>query len=462
MKKTTATLLLGFFCQYLSAQNVTLDPGCDKFLGAGSRIVCVENAGDHHFTVVVDSLGFLLEKTLDTHGTWVSTQPLPTPTMEAFTLQGQHIVGPATNIPLSADIVQRFEKLQSVALSDSGDYFIGASSTFESPGNATVDSVFVLKVSPTGTLLRAQLAEVITYGAQLFNTLAITHHGADFYYYKITSGGPISTNQFRIARVNEANDSLQLVDLFQGFGNLTIRKSPCGNNVFQVDVTGYYVIASLVFRNDAQLWHLDYDLPVPSAQLYREAYDVQLSNYPIPAQNAFQLALATADSGKITVRQDQPMRPFTPPDTFFVKKFDAANVLLWQKAVLLDYLPTNLLELPDQQVAILGIKNDAPVATLANCDSLFLSTGDQPSNSADFQVFPNPADGSVAIKMPPTSTAASGRIFNQLGFPEKSFSMSNGQATLDLSGLKNGVYFLQIATSTGRTGTKKLVVNRLE
>ncbi len=104
----------------------------------------------------------------------------------------------------------------------------------------------------------------------------------------------------------------------------------------------------------------------------------------------------------------------------------------------------------------------------------FLNPDDRKNSSDDskssdefeqFQIFPNPAGASVFVKMPATETGFSVSIFNQIGILEKEFSfqkMENEVVELDLSEVKNGVYFLKIETPGQRSVVKKLVVSRMD
>ncbi len=83
----------------------------------------------------------------------------------------------------------------------------------------------------------------------------------------------------------------------------------------------------------------------------------------------------------------------------------------------------------------------------------------------NFDIFPNPAGAFVFVKMPTTDTEFSVSIFNQIGILEKAFSFQkteNEVVELDLSEVKNGVYFLKIETAGQRTVVKKLVVGRMD
>ena len=91
---------------------------------------------------------------------------------------------------------------------------------------------------------------------------------------------------------------------------------------------------------------------------------------------------------------------------------------------------------------------------------------------ADYTLFPNPAGGSVFIKIPVLLSPVSIILFNQIGLLEKEYAPVVGMAPdnsdndikiieLDLSNVKNGVYFLKIETPGSLPVTKKLVVNKV-
>ncbi len=93
-----------------------------------------------------------------------------------------------------------------------------------------------------------------------------------------------------------------------------------------------------------------------------------------------------------------------------------------------------------------------------------LSTFEKLTNLDAFALFPNPAGESVFLKLPASEVATSVSIFNQVGILEKAFSfpkIGKEAVELDLSDVKNGVYFLKIETAGQRAVVKKLVVSRL-
>lgn len=84
-----------------------------------------------------------------------------------------------------------------------------------------------------------------------------------------------------------------------------------------------------------------------------------------------------------------------------------------------------------------------------------VSTVQWSGGQMDFQLFPNPADEAVVIKMRTFMSAAEGRIFDQLGRLVKVFPVEGDTLVVDLSDLKSGVYFLEITGPGGRAGAVK-------
>ncbi|HMQ61925.1 MAG TPA: T9SS type A sorting domain-containing protein [Flavilitoribacter sp.] len=85
---------------------------------------------------------------------------------------------------------------------------------------------------------------------------------------------------------------------------------------------------------------------------------------------------------------------------------------------------------------------------------------DQPGE--DWQIHPNPAGGKVFISGKMTAAAAELTIFDALGrrvLSEKPVLTGNNIA-VDLSGLKNGLYFLQVSASGRTLFRTRLVINR--
>ncbi len=94
-----------------------------------------------------------------------------------------------------------------------------------------------------------------------------------------------------------------------------------------------------------------------------------------------------------------------------------------------------------------------------------------PADLADFTLFPNPAGETFFVKMPALTSPVSMALINQIGLLEKAYAPVAGLTKsstdndtriieLDLSNVKNGVYFLKMETPGSRPVTKKLVVHK--
>lgn len=457
-----------------------LTPVCHFPAGEGNRIVCAETLNPDGFAVIVDSMGVLKRKTFTSDGAWVGTETVFAPITETYSIQNQHIVGPGTNIPLSNEVISAAQNLQSVARSGNGTFFIGGSNTLSAPGNAPIDTVLILKVSSVGMLINVQQADTTYHGATLFNTIALPNGGADFYYYDKYTAGANTISRFKIARTNETNDSIQQINLFEklsglyeGIGNTLVSKLPCGNQIFQVEADG--IATGSVGFYDNRSFSQDFDYSVSPPRSVRERATHYGSIIPFFAQtlhgNRFSLTVATADGGSITATQFQltggppATSQFLPADTFYVRKLDNANVEVWQKAILLHYLPTHLLEINQEEIALLGISNDAPVVTLTGCESV--SAQQEPGKNVShlFDFSPNPADHKLSIQLLDPASTAKGKILDPSGRLERVFHIpasDTGRFELDLSGIKNGLHFLKIEVPGRHSEVKKLIVHRLD
>ncbi len=79
------------------------------------------------------------------------------------------------------------------------------------------------------------------------------------------------------------------------------------------------------------------------------------------------------------------------------------------------------------------------------------------ANTDNFSIFPNPANSEIKIKcdgLKPTGIT----ISNILGETFYQAVVSNTLSSIDISGLSNGIYFVQLQTSQGVV-TKKLIKN---
>jgi len=79
-----------------------------------------------------------------------------------------------------------------------------------------------------------------------------------------------------------------------------------------------------------------------------------------------------------------------------------------------------------------------------------------------FSVFPNPTDGKISIDFKETSQNCKITILNNLGqevYNEEEINTSSGIKTIDISQLKNGIYFVSIEIGS-KIQTKKIVLLR--
>ena len=81
-----------------------------------------------------------------------------------------------------------------------------------------------------------------------------------------------------------------------------------------------------------------------------------------------------------------------------------------------------------------------------------LQQGDEPSwagiptisSQSNIQLFPNPASETLTISLPENALTTDCILFDNLGKEMKRFSVSGGENLMDVSGLENGIYFIQI------------------
>lgn len=73
-----------------------------------------------------------------------------------------------------------------------------------------------------------------------------------------------------------------------------------------------------------------------------------------------------------------------------------------------------------------------------------------------FELYPNPASGEVTLSIA-ENVPAKYRIFNVLGAEVSSGNLQSGQATIDISTLRSGIYLVNVQVG-GVSGTRKLVV----
>jgi hypothetical protein len=74
-----------------------------------------------------------------------------------------------------------------------------------------------------------------------------------------------------------------------------------------------------------------------------------------------------------------------------------------------------------------------------------------------FVIYPNPAQGRVTLQLQNAVASASVTITDVLGKTVQTATISGTQASLDVSALKAGVYFVSL-NANGKQATKKLVI----
>ena len=78
---------------------------------------------------------------------------------------------------------------------------------------------------------------------------------------------------------------------------------------------------------------------------------------------------------------------------------------------------------------------------------------DKEAGSAPIAIFPNPAKGELIVE----NGVGQATIFNVLGKPVKQLTVTASQATIELSDLINGQYYLQVLQADGTTVMKQFV-----
>jgi hypothetical protein len=84
------------------------------------------------------------------------------------------------------------------------------------------------------------------------------------------------------------------------------------------------------------------------------------------------------------------------------------------------------------------------------------SVNEQPAASDGIELYPNPT--STSFTLSGVEGVASVRLVNSIGIEVKQFSILNSQFSIDMSGLANGLYFVNIRTATGAT-VKPIIVS---
>ncbi|MBI1287478.1 MAG: CocE/NonD family hydrolase [Flavobacteriales bacterium] len=78
------------------------------------------------------------------------------------------------------------------------------------------------------------------------------------------------------------------------------------------------------------------------------------------------------------------------------------------------------------------------------------------ANGTNFSIYPNPATDAVWLEMQ-KATTANVRLFNTLGETVGQFNVQGSRHKIDVSGLKQGVYLLEVETPDGVTNVSRFV-----
>jgi len=105
---------------------------------------------------------------------------------------------------------------------------------------------------------------------------------------------------------------------------------------------------------------------------------------------------------------------------------------------------------------LLHHEDDGMMGSFVVIDSL--STGlSAISDNIPFQIYPNPADGMLMVKLGEQVSQADCIVMNVLGETLlKSKLLSNDNSSIDLTSITPGIYFLQVR-SGDRTSTQKFI-----
>ena len=122
------------------------------------------------------------------------------------------------------------------------------------------------------------------------------------------------------------------------------------------------------------------------------------------------------------------------------------GVDLWQNSLFLSYIFTVV----PFQSNWTGVK----VLTYPACtpDAVF-----NPGTAPDFQVYPNPADGTARLQFTTGDRVLRIALLDAAGRPFRSFDPDNGE--LNLEGIPAGMYYLQVVMANG-VGAKKLLITK--
>jgi len=78
-----------------------------------------------------------------------------------------------------------------------------------------------------------------------------------------------------------------------------------------------------------------------------------------------------------------------------------------------------------------------------------LSTSDEQYSGVQFNLFPNPANEIITLKMPLDVSGATIKVFNIQGKVMKSMRMTNNSYKMDVRDLSKGMYFIRLQTKNG-------------
>jgi hypothetical protein len=84
---------------------------------------------------------------------------------------------------------------------------------------------------------------------------------------------------------------------------------------------------------------------------------------------------------------------------------------------------------------------------------------------ADFTLYPNPATNEVNMQIQNVATTATAKLINQYGKTVRIFDLTNikdNTINLNLEGVTNGIYFVEMTTPGLRKMTKKLVISKMD
>lgn len=102
---------------------------------------------------------------------------------------------------------------------------------------------------------------------------------------------------------------------------------------------------------------------------------------------------------------------------------------------------------------------NAPIVTNTTVNDFNLTVGrEQWEVEAFLKVYPNPSTGKIAMEWANYTTQATVSVVNVLGQTLQTVQQDGTQLALDLSDLKNGVYFLQYQDVEGRTDQVRMVI----